>query len=200
MGVVAVMGMPVSTSLIPPAVLVATGCIISTAGEMHFSSLGVILCLGAAFFRSLKVALQQRLLSGGTKDKFDPVALLFWISLPSTVTMFGFSVMYEGMEPYTMLSQKVGSDFWMLCLALAASCVVATVLNIAQLYVTKDLGAVGSQLTAQTKMVLVILGGMILFQEQVTQFEFAGFSLVITGVYWFSREDQKAKEAQKAKE
>merc|ERR1740129_1101869 len=109
--------MPVSKSLLPPALLVTFGCIISTAGEINFSSLGVILCLGAAFFRSLKVALQQRLLSGETKDKFDPVALLFWISLPSTLTMFAFSVMYEGMEPYRVLSQKVGTPFWRLCLA-----------------------------------------------------------------------------------
>merc|ERR1740123_1498609 len=98
------------------------------------------------------------------------------------------------MQPYSFLSQKAGPSFWNLCLALAVSCALATVLNIAQLYVTKDLGAVGSELAAQTKMVLVILGGMVLFQEEVTRLEFAGFFLVIFGVYWFSREEEEAKQ------
>jgi len=82
--------------------------------------------------------------------------------------------------------------------ALGVSCVNATILNVAQLFVTKDLGAVGSQLAAQTKMVLVVLGGMVLFQEAVTRTELFGFVLVLLGVFWFSRvEAQDAKDNEK---
>jgi len=194
MGIVTALGMPPGLAVVPPAMLVSAGCIVSTVGEVNFSTRGVLLCLAATFFRSLKVACQQRLLVGDTKDKMDPVALLFWISVPSVAAMGLFSLATEGSAPYTQLASTEGAALTGLLVALAVSCVNATILNVAQLYVTKELGAVGSQLAAQTKMVLVVLGGMVLFSEVVTRTELFGFCLVIVGVFWFSRVEQQIKE------
>merc|ERR1719499_613562 len=85
-----------------------------------------------------------------------------------------------------------------LLFAILLSCVNAVILNLAQLYVTKHLGAVGGQLVSQAKMVLTVLGGMVLFGERFSQLETFGFALALVGVYTFTRMDQAFKAKQKA--
>merc|ERR1740120_552775 len=104
------------------------------------------------------------------------------------------SIFTEGLSPYTALASRDGPGIHGLVFAIGVSCVNATVLNLAQLYVTKDLGAVGGQLVAQAKMVLTVLGGMVLFGESFSQLETFGFGLALIGVYAFSRMDQASKE------
>jgi len=194
--VVLLLGMPFNLLLIIPAVLVAGGCIISTSGEINFSMVGVILCFTANIFRSGKVALQQKLMTGTTKDKFDPCALLFWTSVPCFLMMLGFSLATEGLEPCRHIGRLQGHQLVTLVQSLGICCVNATMLNLAQLFVTKDLGAVGSQLVAQAKSVLTVLGGMVVFGEQVTVIELVGFVVVLLGVYMFSRIEQQGKKDQ----
>lgn len=191
---VVLMGMPFDKWLALPVAMVAVGCMISIVGEINFSGLGMSLCFASTIFRSLKVALQQRLMTGQTKEQLDPCALLFWISIPSTLAMFAASLMTEGFDPYRDLGNMDSTGFQGLLFAIVVSCVNAVTLNLAQLFVTKDLGAVGSQLIAQSKMVLTILGAMVIFGEPVTYLEAVGFAQVLFGVFLFSRIENQAKE------
>jgi len=196
---VVLMGMPFDKWLILPSLLVATGCAMSITGEVNFSLIGMLLCFTANAFRSLKASLQQKLMTGETRDKFDPCALLFWICLPSMCVMFGASLVTEGMAPYQKLATMQSVELRGLAGALAASCVNATILNLAQLFVTKDLGAVGSQLAAQAKSVLVVLGSMVLFADPVTLLQVFGFMQVLLGVLIYSRMDKpQGKDSAKA--
>merc|ERR1719384_2951221 len=61
---------------------------------------GFAFCFGANVFRSMKVTLQQKLLTGEAKEKFDPTTLLFWVSFPSVTAMMCGSVVSEGAKPY----------------------------------------------------------------------------------------------------
>jgi len=194
---VIIMGMPFNKWLTLPACVVAFGCALGSGGEINFNLIGTVLCFSSNIFRSLKVVMQQKLLIGESKDKFDPVALLFWISLPSAAVMLLSSCLTEGFAPYTAFVGREASEVHGLVFAILVSCVNATILNLAQLYVTKDLGAVGSQLVAQAKMILTVLGGLVLFGEAFTQLEVIGFMLALVGVYAFSRMDQAFKEEQK---
>jgi len=188
------LGMPFQLNLLLPLGLVILGCVISTVGEIHFSFAGFVLCCVANLFRSLKVALQQKLMTGETKDKFDPVALLFWICTPSIFVMLTASLVTEGLMPYQHMTALETSQKWGLVRAILISCANATVLNLAQLFVNKDLGAVGSQLVAQAKSVLTILGGVVIFAEVVSQMEIFGFMMVLLGVYLYSWMEQRAKQ------
>merc|ERR1719499_1542797 len=87
-----------------------------------------------------------------------------------------------------------------LLFAILLSCVNAVILNLAQLYVTKHLGAVGGQLVSQAKMVLTVLGGMVLFGETFSPLETVGFVLALFGVYTFTRMDQAFKAREKSKQ
>lgn len=195
-GMVMLMGMPFDRALLLPTGIVAAGCIISTVGEINFSALGMMLCFVANAFRSTKVALQQKLMTGERKDKFDPCTLLFWISVPSAIVMLAASFASEGLEPYHRLRSMDLAALRGLTVAIGASCVNAVVLNLAQLFVTKDLGAVGGQLVAQAKVILTVLSGMILFGEAVSYLEMSGFVMVAAGVYMFSTTEQQLKKKQ----
>eukprot|EP00429_Kryptoperidinium_foliaceum_P012845 CAMPEP_0176041320 /NCGR_PEP_ID=MMETSP0120_2-20121206/20494_1 /TAXON_ID=160619 /ORGANISM="Kryptoperidinium foliaceum, Strain CCMP 1326" /LENGTH=419 /DNA_ID=CAMNT_0017374721 /DNA_START=133 /DNA_END=1392 /DNA_ORIENTATION=+ len=191
---VVILGMPFDKWLLVPTVAVVMGCALSTAGEVNFSSLGLILCLASNAFRSTKVALQQKLMTGESKDKFDPCTLLMWVSVPSGVMMLFGSLITEGLAPYRQMAsmdRKTIGELWM---ALGVSCANAVVLNLAQLFVTKELGAVGSTLVSQAKAVLTVLGGMVVFGESVTVLELVGFAEVLVGVYVYSAMEMRAKQ------
>jgi len=191
--VVLFMGMSFNLRLVPPALLVAFGCAMSTVGEINFSMLGMVLCFVSNAFRSVKVSLQQKLMTGESEAKYDPISLLWWISWPSCVMMVVASLCTEGLAPYRQMRGLSPAALNSLGLAVGASCVNATALNLAQLFVNKDLGAVGSQLVAQSKSVLTVLGGMVIFGESVTRLECIGFSMVLFGVYVYSRMEQQCK-------
>merc|ERR1719375_2859946 len=89
------------------------------------------------------------------------------------------------MGPYTDLVNS--EDRMGTLVAILISCVNACILNLAVLFAIKDLGAVGTQLVAQAKAILTILGGMAIFGEQVTPWEGVGAVLVLAGVYFFNR-------------
>jgi len=191
---VLLVGLPFKMHLIFPTVMVTLGCAISVVGETNFSFVALLCCLVSNIARSMKVTCQQTLMSGVVKSKYSPVPLLFWTSLPSSVVMLVSSCAVEGLNPYRHMYH---SKWYVFLVPVLASCCVATVLNLSQIIVTKDLGAVGSQLVAQAKTVLTVLGSVVVFGEQVTCLEAFGFAAVLGGVFLYSRweaDDKKLSE------
>jgi len=193
-GTVLLMGLPFDAWLLIPTIAVAMGCAVSTAGEVNFSAFGMILCFASNAFRSIKVTLQQKLMTGESKDKFDPCALLMWVSVPSMFAMLASSLVSEGLEPYRRMAAMDAATLRGLWVAIGISCLNAVILNLAQLFVTKDLGAVGSQLVAQARAVLTVLGGAVLFGDPVTKLELVGVVEVLVGIYAFSAMEARSKE------
>merc|ERR1719197_1236698 len=105
--------------------------------------------------------------------------------------MIAWSLSVEGLAPLTMILES--SRRKSLILFLSVSCTNACILNLSNLFCTKDLGAVGVQLVAQTKSVLTVLGAVALFHEAVTLVEVVGFVGVLIGVFLFSRLEQTPK-------
>jgi len=183
---VMLMGMPFKHHLLLPTAMVTIGCAVSVAGEMNFSLVALLFCFLANVARSTKVALQQNLMTGESRSKYGPVPLLFWTCLPSSFVMLLTSMAVEGRGPYSHMRHAKWQVF---LIPVLASCIVATVLNMSQIIVTKDLGAVGSQLVAQAKTVLTVLGSVAVFGEHVTWVETIGFASVLLGVLLYSRWD-----------
>merc|ERR1719263_1822264 len=109
--------------------------------------------------------------------------------------MLIWSLIQEGTSPYRQWYDK--GFLSSLTLAVLASCVNAGILNLAVLFVVKDLGAAGQQIVAQSKSVLVVLGGVVFFKEQVSMFEVIGFVLVLAGVYLYNDIEARIKAKQK---
>ena len=88
-----------------------------------------------------------------------------------------------------------------LLLAIGLTCVNACILNVANLFVIRDLGAVATTLAAQLKGILIILGGVAMLGEVVQAQQIGGFGIILGGVYWYNRtQDMVKAEAAKIKE
>lgn len=178
------LGMPFPLKLLMPIGVVVLGCAISVTGEVYFSPTGLALLLLSVFFRGLKAVMQQKLMTGETKEKFEPVTLMAWTCMCAFLVVLAYSFFTEKMAPLDKLKQT--SDLFGLLLALFGSCVVACTLNISALFVIKQLGAVGMQMVSQMKAILVVIGGIALLSETFTICQWAGFATVLCGVYWYS--------------
>merc|ERR550537_905809 len=115
------------------------------------------------------------------------------MSIPSLAIMLTWSVFTE----QHVLDPFLGDKALGLIFALFVSCVNATMLNVAVLYVIKDLGAVASNLAAQLKGILIILGGVAMLGESVAMQQIGGYGVIVGGVYWYNSIEKKAKEEAK---
>jgi len=178
-------GLPFNFHLLAPILVVVTGCIISIKGELAFSAFGSGMLLFAVFCRGMKAVMQQKVLTGATKDKFDPCTLMAWTCLYSFIYMAAYSAATEGAVPIQLLGDGFGGAY--LLGAILASCAIACTLNISALFVIKELGAVGMQMVSQMKSLLVVLGGVTLLSETFTLTQQIGFGIILGGVWWYSQ-------------
>lgn len=178
------LGMPFHSKLLMPIGVVVAGCIFSVTGELNFNVMGTFLLVLATVCRAFKSVMQQKLMTGETKEKFDPVSLMAWTCLASMMLMVLYCAVTEGGEPVRALSMS--KDRGGLCCAILASALLALILNLSALFVVKQIGAVGMQLVAQMKSALIVIGGIALLHETFTPKEFVGFGFVLVGVYWYS--------------
>jgi drug/metabolite transporter (DMT)-like permease len=177
-------GMGFDMRLLAPICVVVSGCVLSVKGELHFSSMGLFMLLFAVFLRGIKAVMQQKLMTGETKEKFDPVTLMAWSCMLACLQLVIYSAATEGRAPFDALAAS--TDATGLISAIIASCIIACALNMSALYVVKQLGAVGMQMVSQMKSLLVVIGGIALLSESFTPLQYVGFGIVLIGVYWFS--------------
>lgn len=191
---VLMLGMPFDIMLLLPTCLVVVSCVVCAYGDVHFSPLGLVLAVLSNVLRALKAALQQKMLTGAQRDRFDPCALLAWMSVPSASLMLGWSAVVEGRAPLNRLLTDP-EQRPMIVVSVLVSGAAACILNLSQLFVVGGLGAVGSQIVAQLKTMLTILGGVALLSEKVTAVQCVGFAGVLVGIFFYSRMDLALKQA-----
>jgi len=183
------MGMPFQFALLVPIVIVVTGAITAVQPwGLAVSVSGLSCVLLAAVLRSAKSVLQQELMTGALKDRFDEYTLLAWSCCTSFAMMCAWSFYREGAEPWEFFvhsPRKVA-----LAASLAVSGVIAIMVNLSHLWVTKVLGAVSSQLLGQTKSVLILLGSLAILGESTSPPELAGFGLVLFGTLLYGAMQQ----------
>lgn len=179
-----VLRMPFHVKLLLPIGVVVIGCIVSVTGELKFSLVGTLLLLLSTVCRAFKSVMQQKLMTGTTKEKFEPVSMLAWTCLASLLLMAVYAMASEGTAPFLELASA--DNYKGLYSAIAISCTLAVVLNLSALFVVKQIGAVGMQIVAQMKSALIVIGGIALLNESFTTREFIGFGAVLAGVYWYS--------------
>jgi drug/metabolite transporter (DMT)-like permease len=192
------MQQPFDLKLMLPCILVFLGCTMSTQGETHFSLLGFALAFGSNVPRALKTVLQTVLLRTGTSGEvYTPMEVLAWTCLPSWVGMMVWSLLQEGLAPYHQWHTQ--GFFSHLTGHFLVSCVCACILNVSILFVLQDLGAVGTQIVAQAKTLLVVLAGACFLKEKVTVMEFIGFAIIMVGVYVYNKVESEVVAEQKNK-
>lgn len=193
--VLLVFGVKFDMQLLLPVLVVVFGCVLTVKGAAGFSAIGFALVGFGNLTRAVKGAGQQVLMTGEAKERFDPFTLLAWMCLAAAVVMLIFSFVTEGSAPYHKLQQEreeEGSSGTLIAIGISA--VNAVVLNLTSLYVVRELGAVGIILVGQTKAVLTVIGGVVLFGEVVSKMQCVGFAVVLLGTIVYSNMERTLKE------
>jgi drug/metabolite transporter (DMT)-like permease len=195
--VVMMLGLPFDLRLLAPVLVVTIGVASCAAGELKISWAGLVLTALSSFTRGLRSTLQQNLLNPARTQAFnrnitpmDPVELLLWMSIPSVVVLLVWSALTEGWAPW----QRFTQPGWSYVLSsVSITCVNACILNVANLFVIKDLGAVACQLAGQLKSILIMLAAVAVFSEPISIMQIFGFVLVFVGVFWYNRKEAEIK-------
>lgn len=174
------MGLPFRLALVVPIAIVIAGAITAVQPWGVSVSVGGILCFViATLMRAVKSVLQQEVMTGALRERFDEYTLLAWSCLTSCVMMFVWSFASERGEPWDHFARS--PQRWALTGNLVVSVIIAIIVNLSHLWVTKVLGAVSSQLMAHAKAVLVLFGSMAFLGERTSTQELVGFGLVLFG-------------------
>merc|ERR1719387_3194845 len=102
-----------------------------------------------------------------------------------------WSLATEGVTPL------VNIFAWGPFMAVLYTCMGASILNIAALFVLRELGPVAQQIVGQLKGVLAIVGSVALFDEAVSMQQIAGYTILMAGIFWYNRTDSEIKEEKK---
>lgn len=182
------LGKPFHLTLLPPLLLVTVGLALCAYGELVFSTLGFVCVFVGCLSRAAKATLQQALMTSDDV-KLGPLEMLVWTSIPCLVIMTVWSLLSEGLEPFYAVN-KVST-----VTAILITIVNALILQLAALYVLKELGAVAQQLAGQLKGLLSLVGSVAAFGEEITLMQFFGYGCIISGIYWYNRKDLEIKKA-----
>lgn len=187
------LGMPFNWSLLLPVTGIVFGCMATVMGTVECSIYGLVLVLLSNAGRAIKAVVQQQIMTGEVKEKYDPMTLLAWQSLICTPLMLIWSIATEGAPAFTALMDQTRPGVFIAVVAM--SCVNGAALNAFHIFVIKDLGAVGIQASSQLKQGLVTLGGVLLLGDKFTLLSVFGGTVVLFSAFWYTRLETSEKTA-----
>jgi len=173
--------------LLPPLALITMSLLVVAFGEISLSLLGLMACLGGVIGRGCKSTLQHALMGGSEWKAMDPIEVAVWTSLTCFVLMAGWSLASEGIAPCRDILA------WETLVAVFYTCVGASILNIAALFVLRELGPVAQQVVGQLKGMLSIVGAVATFGEQVSMQQGIGYFVLMVGIYFYNQKDMEIK-------
>merc|ERR1719158_1943976 len=193
-GIALLLGRGFDLRLMPPLGLITLSMLIIAFGEIKLSALGLLACVGGVVMRATKATMQHSLMGGSEWKSMDPVEVAVWTSSTCFFLMMGWSLATEGVTP--MVEILALGPF----LAVLYTCIGASILNIAALFVLRELGPVAQQIVGQMKGLLAILGSVAAFGEQVTMQQMIGYGVLLCGIFWYNRIDMAIKEEKSMKQ
>jgi len=190
-GLGVLLGRPIGWPLVPPLLALTAGLLVVSFGEVSCSWMGIVLIFLGMGFRAAKAQLQALLLAGNNGfKKFEPTELVLWSSAACFFVLVPWSLITEGYEPFIRCTETGVLP------AVFLGMVNACFLNIAGLYVLKELGPVAQQAVGNFKSILACLSAVVAFSEVITMQQVLGYGIIICSCMWYNRVDMRAKAAQ----
>jgi len=168
-------------SMIP----IAGGVGLASWEEADFHLFGFLAIVIATALRAIKSVWQGVLLSD-EDDKIDALSLLYYMSPPCFFMLLLMTMIFEPeiimYSTYIMgILTNASLIFW-----LFLSGLIAFVLNMMNLLVTKYTSAVTLQVLGNVKVVLSIIVSVFIFQNQVSFLAWLGCTITLLGVNWYT--------------
>mmetsp|Transcript_8880 Transcript_8880/g.18410 ORF Transcript_8880/g.18410 Transcript_8880/m.18410 type:complete len:334 (-) Transcript_8880:594-1595(-) len=162
---------------------VVVGIAIASFGEPSFHLIGFLLSVASTGARSLKSVLQQVLLSE-SGVKLDGLNALRLMCPWAVAALLPLSYIIEGSAPWRTILDTENSAAWLPYLAL--NTVMAFLVNLLNLLVTKQTSALTIQVFGNAKGVVAAMVSVYVFQNEVTARGCFGYLVCVTGTALYS--------------
>jgi len=161
---------------------ITCGGAICAYGEVSdFRIIGVVISIGAAVFRALRIIVQSALMRG--RDPIDSITLLFY-SAPFNICLFLLaSLCIEGIDPWVKIWDVPMGGIG--CILL--SCLMAALFNLFAFLMVGHMTAVCYMIVGNIKTPTIILTSCIIFGNPCTLWQVAGFATVMTGASLYNK-------------
>ncbi|CAD7960335.1 unnamed protein product [Amoebophrya sp. A25] len=161
---------------------VGGGMICALSEKSDFEMIGLFISLSAAGFRAMKSVLQAELMRGNGL-KLDSISLLYYSAPLNMVFFLLWSLVQEGLEPWTQFLVLPNSGkAWVLAAAFAAAA-----FNLIGFLTIGYLGAVVSLVVGNMKTPTTILVSSMVFGNPVSVNQMLGFAVGAFGVFLYDR-------------
>eukprot|EP00427_Karlodinium_veneficum_P011773 CAMPEP_0169084808 /NCGR_PEP_ID=MMETSP1015-20121227/12823_1 /TAXON_ID=342587 /ORGANISM="Karlodinium micrum, Strain CCMP2283" /LENGTH=400 /DNA_ID=CAMNT_0009144851 /DNA_START=515 /DNA_END=1717 /DNA_ORIENTATION=+ len=173
--------------------VICGGLVACITQELHFDALGAFYATGATILRAVKSIMQGKLLD--PSERLDSVTLLFYMAPFAAGLLFVFSLISEGLEPYSLLIPKLraspieappANGIGTVVLLLLLSGVTAWALNIMNFLVTSYTGPVTLQVLGNVKSCASIAVSVMIFGNPLQASQIAGVATCLVGVWIYT--------------
>mmetsp|Transcript_11793 Transcript_11793/g.43090 ORF Transcript_11793/g.43090 Transcript_11793/m.43090 type:complete len:344 (-) Transcript_11793:362-1393(-) len=169
---------------------IGLGVMIASFGELEFNMFGTILAVAGLSCESLRLVLSQRLLQADD-IRFNAITGVYFTAPLSFVVLFALFLCFE----YSSLEAFVVSHVnpTEVLLVLLSNGVMAFFLNLSVYQVLQLTSAITYGVMGQMKDWVNMLVAIPVFNNTVTGIQVAGYSLAVSGVFYYKRLRQGGK-------
>lgn len=171
---------------------VILGIMIASRGEPGFTMIGFLLSLTATAARGAKSVMQQVLLSEDGV-KLDSLNALRHMCPWAVLVLIPASLWFEGTVPWQVIAEKGGDIYW--AGALSLNILLAFLVNLFNLLVTKHTSALTIQVLGNAKGVVAAVISVMIFKNEVTALGAFGYVVTVfgTGLYTYVKAMESVK-------
>jgi len=155
--------------------MISIGVALSSRGELHFNLFGFLTQAAAVCFEASRLVMIQILLHN---LKMDPLVSLHYYAPVCALINLLIIPFTEGLEPFYQL-KDLGA------VVLVSNAAVAFLLNVAAVFLVGVASSLVLTLSGVFKDILLIIGSVIFFGEQVTPMQVFGYSIALGGLVLF---------------
>ncbi|KIW05779.1 uncharacterized protein PV09_03634 [Verruconis gallopava] len=164
--------------------VIVLGVIIASYGEIQFVMIGFVVQIAGILCEATRLAMVERLLSGG-EFKMDPLVSLYYFA-PACATM-NF-IMFCFLELHKISLEKI-FDLGLFTLVLNAT--VAFMLNVAVVFLIGKTSSLVLTLSGVLKDILLVVASMVLFGDPVSGLQAFGYSIALGGLVYYKLGGEK---------
>lgn len=171
-------------------VIVATGVVIASYGEVKANLLGVAMQMGSIVCDAIRCTLLQ-LVMQKNEVKLTPVGTLYCVAPLAALSLCLPAFFMEGSK----LANHEAPIPW---IWLAGSCLSASSLNLIVFTLIGKTSALTTSITGPLKEWVCILTAMIIYKTPVTVQQWCGYAIALVGIFWYQRDKFFAAQAKPA--
>ncbi|CAH0045813.1 unnamed protein product [Clonostachys solani] len=169
----------VTKSDILNVIIIVGGVVLASAGEVHFTVIGVVYQLAALLFEATRVVLIQIMLTG-EDIALDPIVGLYYYA--PLCAVINFCIMWVVEAPHLSVAEVTPMTWGMIF----GSAVTAFMLNYTSMALIGKTSGLTTTLVSIFKNILLVGVSVLIWSTPISPIQFLGYSISIVGLVLYS--------------